>query len=711
MTLLNYLPLVLSLSLLAPVALSPVSRRANRVVTRFALAGFGRYVRESGRRQARRKRLLRTAHVGETYRLYASKTWVYATLVAVTGSVLGVYLVGGVLAVLSVSPETMRATLPSQFEFLATLHSVPTLSASDLFVVLLFSSATVGLVGGVLTYWLRWANLSHRADARERQIDESLGRTVAFMYALSRSGMAFPEILRTLAHNHGVYGEAAEEVGVAVKAMDLFGLDMLTAIQRMAHQSPSEKFEEFAENLTSVLRSGQSLPSFLHDQYERYQEDAKAQQEAFLELLATLAEGYVSLLVVGPLLLITLLVIVGLMDVANTLQFLHLMTYLLVPLGNVGFVVYLDSITESLTATRQDRDVDQSLPDVRRASDADARRTALGDGGTGAASLRQEWTANFERLALYDRFRDVRSVLSNPVRTALADPVVVLYATVPLAVLALLVAVGPEVAAGTATARAVDDAVVLAALFVLGTFAIFQELRRRRLVAIEAAAPDLLDRLASVNEAGMTVVESLERVVGSDLGVLDEEVRRLWRDVEWGMDASKALYRFEDRVDSPTITRVVTLITNAMHASGDIGRVLRIAADDAQATRRLRRQRRQEMMTYLVIIYLSFFVFLVIVGALDAILIPELEALPETKVPTDGPTGTAANGAAGVAGIGNVGSVNIDAYTLVFFHTALVQGLFSGLVAGKMGEGSVRDGAKHATVLVTIAYVVFLVLP
>ncbi|WP_327051647.1 type II secretion system F family protein [Halomicrococcus gelatinilyticus] len=711
MTLLNYLPLVLALSLLAPVALSPVSRRANRVVTRFALAVFGRYVRKSGRRQARRKRLLRAAHVGETHRLYASKTWVYATLAAVTGSVLGVYLVGAVLAVLSVSPEEMRATLPAQFEFLATLHSVPTLSASELFVVLLFSSATVGIVGGALTYWLRWANLSHRADARERQIDESLGRTVAFMYALSRSGMAFPEILRTLAHNHGVYGEAAEEVGVAVKAMDLFGLDMLSAIQRMAHQSPSQKFEEFAENLTSVLRSGQSLPSFLHDQYERYQEDAKAQQEAFLELLATLAEGYVSLLVVGPLLLITLLVIVGLMDVADTLQFLTLLTYLLVPLGNVGFVVYLDSITESLTATRQERDVDQSLPDVRRTSDADARRTALGDGGTDAASLRDRWTANFERLALYDRFRDVRSVLANPIRTALADPVVVLYATVPLAVLGLLGAVGPEVAAGTATARTVDDAVVLAALFVLGTFAVVQELRRRRLVAIEATAPDLLDRLASVNEAGMTVVESLERVVDSDLGVLDEEVRRLWRDVEWGTDASTALYRFENRVDSPTITRVVTLVTNAMHASGDIGRVLRIAADDAQATRRLRRQRRQEMATYIVIIYLSFFVFLVIVGALDAILIPELETLPATEVPTEGSTGTATGATAGIAGVGDVGSVNIDAYTLVFFHTALVQGLFSGLVAGKMGEGTVRDGAKHATVLVSIAYVVFLALP
>ena len=112
--------------------------------------------------------------------------------------------------------------------------------------------------------------------------------------------MAFPEILRTLARNRAVYGEAAEEVEVAVKGMDLFGLDMLTAIRQMAQQSPSAKFEEFAENLTSVLQSGQSLSSYLDDQYERYREDAKAEQEGFLELLAALAEGYVSLFVVGP---------------------------------------------------------------------------------------------------------------------------------------------------------------------------------------------------------------------------------------------------------------------------------------------------------------------------------------------------------------------------------------------------------------------------
>ena len=54
--------------------------------------------------------------------------------------------------------------------------------------------------------------------------------------------------------------------------------------------------------------------------------------------------------------------------------------------------------------------------------------------------------------------------------------------------------------------------------------------------------------------------------------------------------------------------------------------------------------------------------------------------------------------------------MNTGAYTLLFFHVSIVQGLFSGLIAGQLGEGRVADGLKHATVLVFITYVVFQVL-
>ncbi|GKZ13583.1 type II secretion system F family protein [Haladaptatus sp. T7] len=693
MGLLNFVPLVLALAFLAPVALSPVSRTAYRTVTRVSLQLFGSYVRDGGRKRNRREELLRAAHVGETYRLYASKTWVYTTLATISGSIIGIYVVGLVLAVLSVSPATLRAELPARLQFLANLVVVPSLTLGELFVLLVFSSATVGLLGGALTYWLRWELPSYRGNARARKIDGSLSRTVAFTYALSRSGMGMPAIMRTLARNRDVYGEAAAEVGVGVKAMDLFGLDVLTAIKQMSRQSPSEKFEDFGENLASVLQSGQSLPTYLSEQYERYQRDAKAEQEAFLELLSVLAEGYVSLFVVGPLLLITILVIMGLMGVADTLDFLYLMAYLLIPLGNVGFVVYLDSITESLRISRESRTTPSiTVPTVRRVADPDAGRT-VSDGGT--------TPTNVERLAAYDRFKDVRDGLADPFRTVRRNPDTLLYVTVPLALLSVVLRVFPDLAAGTATPASVDGVVIQAALFVLGTYAVVQWAYRRRVKAIEAAVPDMLDRLASLNEAGMTVVESVRRVTNSDLGALNDELERMSRDIEWGTDAATALRRVEDRIDTPTVTRVVSLVTNAMHASGDIGRVLRIAADDAQESRRLQRQREDEMKTYLIIIYLSFFVFLVIIGALSAILVPALQDLP---------AGNAAGGPVGVGGLGNAAAVDIHAYTIVFFHTALVQAVVSGFVAGKMGEGTVRDGAKHATAMLAISYVAFLLI-
>ncbi|WP_202935126.1 type II secretion system F family protein [Halorussus amylolyticus] len=740
---LEFAPLVAIVLLVVPLAVAPLTRQGDRLVTHVALVLFGRWVGDHGRRRSRRRELLHAVHLEDTYRMYAAKTLLYAGAAAVVGGVVGVYLAAGVLALLSVSPESARATLPEQLGFLADLLVAPDLSVWQLFGLLFGSSAALGAVFGLLVYWIRWENLSYRANARARRIDESIARTVAFFYALSRSGMAFPEIMRTLARNRGVYGEAANEVSVAVKSMEYAGLDMLTAIGRLADRTPSEKFGEFADNLASVLESGQSIPAYLDDQYERYREDAEDEQEAFLELLATLAEAYVSVFVVAPLLFITILVIMGLMALGDTLELLQVITYFAIPLANVGFVIYLDSITQSLRATRDDRVIDSApglLAGVRRTDSPDADRTGIerpegveragsegasvraeavrSDGGNG----RQTQTAaetqtaartaaaeadaptgvvNFERLDAFENVRWLREILADPVRVFRDNPVLVLYATVPLGLLSILIRSWPHLAAGTLTLRVLDDFAVQAALVVVGAFAIVQEVHRRRIAAIEAAVPDFLDRLASVNEAGMSVVESLRRVADSELGALDSEVERLRTDIEWGVEAETALYRLEDRLETPTITRVVTLLANAMHASGDLARVLRIAANEAQDTRRLKRKRRQEMVTYVVIIYLSFVVFLVIVGALNSILIPSL------------PTGASAPDTAAIADspFGELASVDTDAYTLLFFHTSLIQALFSGLLAGQMGEGSVKNGAKHAAILLTIAYVAFLLMP
>ncbi|WP_439026891.1 type II secretion system F family protein [Haloarchaeobius sp. DT45] len=708
----NYVPLVIALVIALPVVLSPISVYADRIVTRFSLIFFGNYISQRGRKRTLRKQLLRAAHIPTTYRTYAAKTAFFTGVAAIVGSILGMYFIWLGLAILAVDAETIRAVFPPDLHFLTNFVGLPTISVFELFALMAVTSLTLGVSFAGAVYWYRWWYPEYRGDERERRIEASLPRTIAFIYALSRSGMEFPKVMRILAEHQHIYGESAEEIHVAVRNMDMFGQDMITAIHTMARRSPSSQFKEFAENLASVLQSGRSLSEFLHQQYRDFQEEAEAQQEKLLDLLATLAEAYVTVLVAGPLFLITILVVLGI-AVGDTLDPLRVFVYVILPCANLIFILYLLSATDTLTSTRGYENVEAPVDGLAGVRLADPAQTDGGRDATASVAAEYDESANVARLDAYRRFRSLRSILGNPLRTVVEQPLSLLWVTVPLAALIVLVRLPGVIDAGVLNVREFDDLLIQASLFVIGTFAIAFEVHRRRAEAIEAAVPDLLDRLASVNEAGMTVVESIDRVRRSELGALDTEMDRVWADIRWGSDIETALRRFEARMRTKIISRVVAITTKAMNASGDLATVLRIAASQAKADRRLKRARRQEMVTYMVVVYLAFFVFLFIVVVLSIVLIPSLP---------DGGTGTALNATSGgvagpgaqnvpaVGGVGQTGSIDKDEYILVFFHTTIIQGLLSGLVAGQLSSGDIRTGAKHAAILIALAYATFIVL-
>jgi flagellar protein FlaJ len=707
-------PLLVALALASPVLLAPVSRRASLVLSRVALPVFGFYVSNESPRRKRQEQLLRAAYVGVTHRVYAARTLTMATVLGITGPVFGVYLAAGVFALMAINQEAVRSALPGPLEFLAGLANLQEASITTLFVILLFAAATVGATLALGTYWLRWQLLEQKADARGRGIDATLPRMVAFVYALSRSGMPFPEVLATLTKNQGVYGEAAREVGITVRDMNAFGTNVLTALQRMSSRSPSEGMEEFSENLASVLGSGRNLSEFLREQYEQFQEEAEAQQRQYLDLLSTFAEVYVTVFVAGPLFFITVLVIVGLV-IQSTLNLTRVIGYVGIPLASIGFVVYIDSMTQTLGTPGGADDGDDGATFSSTVPDdvsldptvADAVTDAVADGGTTptAEDPVSRLEHNLERLALYDRLAPVREWVLHPVASLREAPAATLVVTVPVGLIWFASRLGVPPTDPVALLRAVDEPLIEASLLVMASYSVVYELKKRHDRAIEDAVPDLLDRMASVNEAGMTVVESIERVTRSDLGALTTEVQRTWHDIQWGADAQTALRRLDERTETLATTRAVTLITNAMQASGDIAPVLRIAADEAHQTRRLRRERRQEMFTYLMVIYIAFFVFLGIIIALAVAFIPAVEQAGATG---GGGVGQSVGGGVSAGVFSGIGEVNTDAYSLVFFHIAAVQAVCSGVIAGQLGEGAVSDGIKHATLLLSLAYLVFI---
>jgi len=696
MSLVALLPLVVVAFVTVAYAGSKVSPRVDRVVARLARVLFDRVLSED----PERKRLIESAYIGQSYRTYAAKTYLFVVLGFVGGGLGTAYAVAGLLLV--VEPIIRKlAELPNAIAgTLGFSKSFELVVSPELYWGLLGGGFVVGGVGVAAgAYVFRWQLPRSDAEVRRRSIEEGLPRTTAFMYALSRGGMETPEVLRTLGENSEVYGESAREMRIVVREMELFGRDMVSALRRMGRRTPSEQFKTFTENFASVLQSGSDRAEFLRESYERFREESEQRQEEVLEFLATVAEGYVTVLVAGVLFFMTILLVFGL-TTTDTLPFLQMVAYLLIPLANAGFAVFLSSKLETLGIARgTGSEVLDRLPvdTPVRASPRAEKRAA--DGGV-PADADNEWV-----LAWHDRVTRLKRAVRRPFRTALSDPTTVLYLAVPLAV-ALFLARLPGALTGTGiNLWVLDDLVVQSALVVLVSYGAVREVYKRRIDRTEAAVPELLERLASLNEAGMTLVKSIDRVRGSDLGVLTPEVERVWRDIEYGSNVDDALVRLGRRVRTTAVTRVVVLLNNAMRASGDLGDVLRIASEQARADLDLRRQRRQQMLTYLVVIYIAFLVFLVIIIAVNQVLVP---SLPEA-VPTPSADQTSRLGV-NVDAFTRFGRVDKAAYTLVFFHTALVQAVCSGFIAGQLGDGSLRDGTKHAAAMLGLAYLVFVLM-
>jgi flagellar protein FlaJ len=717
---LSLLPLLGALALCSTVVLDRLDRRVRLALTRVALALFGDYVGSSGRRQKRQLARMRAARVAAAHRAYASRTLLFSGVYGVAGAVVGVYVAGWLVSALGAERAPMAA-LPTPFGFVANLGNLSPAVAGELFLLLALSGSTVGAALAAGAYWGRWKLLDSRAHARARAIETTLPRTVAFVYALSRSGMPLPAVLHTLAENREVYGEAAAEFGTTVRDMETFGTDVLTALERTGQTTPSDGLGDFAGNLGSVLGSGRSVAGFLREQYDRFQSRAETRQARYIELLAAFAEMYVTVLVAGPLFLVTILAVIGLV-LTDTLPLVRLVVYAVLPLATAGFAVYVDSMTGTLqTPTAGGGAGAHTVGGVAYRPGARAPpgpttgaagSPAVADGGVAAADGNGRVESR-RRLALNDRFAPLRRTIADPVGTLFDRPAATLALTVPVALGWVMVRAGRAALGAltegnvTAALGALDEPLIQGVAVVLAAFALVHEFRSRRRRATDAAVPALLDRLASLDEAGMTLVGSLRRVAENDTSALAPELERTWRDVRLGAEVTEALQRFDRRVDSASVTRTVALVTNAARASGDIAPVLRIAADEAQTLQRLREERRQEMLTYLLVIYVAFFVFLAIVVALLVAFIPSIEAAQVTGSASAG----AASGVGSGGPLGSLDSVGTDAYAQAFFHAAAIQALCSGALAGQLGEGRVADGAKHALLMLLAAYATKLAVP
>ena len=533
--------------------------------------------------------------------------------------------------------------------------------------ILLASIVSAILTAAVMFVLMRSLILAYPkmyASHRRGQIEVVFPHVVNMMLGMARGGIPLIEMFQIIAEEVSVTGEVGREFRVIVNRVRVFHENLISAIRYVSSTTPSQKFSDFLDDMISVIEGSGRLNEFLDFKSQHLMSEKEKYQELFLNSLGILAEVYVSALVVAPLFLLIIFVVMGMME-GYSLELMKLVIYIYMPVGGIMFIWLLWSMMTEYEVRWTGERLRKSRLSARVCSGRPPAFTYPG-----------------KLSRMYHGFvKRVKTILGD-LKIFIYKPEYSFYISLPVFLLTL-----PFV-----YRLKYETIFVVFLLITVTPYAVLVEMRNRKIKKIEEHIPDFLKQLASLNESGLNIVSAIRVLSASNLGALTSEIILIRKDLEWGMLLTDALKRFEKRVSSMTVTKVTSILLKAMEAAGTIKDALFTAANDAQLYLELKNRVKNEMFVYIVVIYMTFGVFLFTIYILTSNFI---QIFSKMHIP-------------------NVGNSyiqfrvpNVKELIQLFYHTSLINGTVSGLIAGLMGEGELRAGLKHVLVLVMVTYLVF----
>jgi len=207
-------------------------------------------------------------------------------------------------------------------------------------------------VGGALFTWALsvvgfYLYPVYRADKHKRELDDELPFTTGYMAILASAGVSPEKIFYSIS-TLNVPLAASSEARDIIKNINLFGLDVISALEKASSRTPSEKLRDMIEGIISTIHTGGNLGAFLREKFKTAMKLKRLSLKKYSDSLAVLSEVYVTILLTGPLLLVIMLSVMsvlgggGLGPLSSDLL-LSLLTYIGIPVCAVIFLIILDS--------------------------------------------------------------------------------------------------------------------------------------------------------------------------------------------------------------------------------------------------------------------------------------------------------------------------------------------------------------------------------
>ena len=247
-----------------------------------------------------------------------------------------------------------------------------------------------------------------------------------------------------------------------------------------------------------------------------------------------------------------------------------------------------------------------------------------------------------------------------------------------------------------------DVGVIFGILSMIVPLTMLQVKESQRKDSIDRNLPLFLLALSSAVQSGANLIRAIETTAERNMGALTPELKNLRANLSWGMPVEDSFENFANRTGTKTARRVTVLLEMALKIGGDIRTNLEMIQKHVTELQNLEKERKSSLAPYTYTIYISFAVFLGIAVILSSQFFSQFEVVQQLLDKSPGTSGGAF--------FSSIKDVNFEALNQILFNMSIIEAVFGGLVAGKIGAGTYVAGIKHIIVMIVMAVVAFMLI-
>jgi len=165
----------------------------------------------------------------------------------------------------------------------------------------------------VATFFVAYTYPSTEKSSIEKRIDQELPFAVIHMSAISGAGIEPTNIFKIIAMSKE-YPNLRKEIRKLLNQLNLYGYDLVTALNNVARITPSTKLSELLIGLSTTINSGGQLSEFFEKRADTLLISYRLERQKFTKTAETFMDIYITIAIAAPMIMLLMLVMLSLSD-------------------------------------------------------------------------------------------------------------------------------------------------------------------------------------------------------------------------------------------------------------------------------------------------------------------------------------------------------------------------------------------------------------